>query len=146
MQPFESGPLAKLIAHPCFNIFTVLVYEIFVLWNHTLSCHFHATFQFHNSPGCSIEQFKPSKDVASLLHCSEKKMKVLDFMCCVDDVINGLCFWAFWLRLPSPGHQPRDQIFWLKFYWKLDFNPSPLSLIGFLAFLVQKLWLKKKIW
>jgi len=33
----------------------------------------------------------------------------------VDDVISGVGFRTFWVRLPGPRCQPLDGIFWLKF-------------------------------
>jgi len=55
---------------------SVPVYEIFVLRNHALSCYFRSTLQLRNSPGhCARKLFKPSKDVASLLDCIEKKLE-----------------------------------------------------------------------
>jgi len=35
------------------------------------------------------------------------------------DVIRGIGFWPFWLRLPGPGPQLLDGIFDSSFYWKL---------------------------
>jgi len=51
------------------------VYEIFILRNHALSCHFHATVQLHNSlVDCDRELFKPTKYLASLLLCTVEKI------------------------------------------------------------------------
>jgi len=42
----------------------LLVYEYIILWNHTLSRHFWATLQLHNSPvDCAKELFKLLKDL-----------------------------------------------------------------------------------
>jgi len=50
------------------------------------------------------------------------------FLFFVGDVISGVGFWPFWLRLPGPGHQSLDGIFDSNFYWKLGKNMSLLSL------------------
>ena len=77
-------------------------------------CYFPATLQLYNSPGnCARELFKYSKYVASLLKCDEKNSKVLDFKFLTSD-ISGVGFRLFWLRLPGPGPQPLDGIFWLQ--------------------------------
>jgi len=45
-------------------------------------------------------------------------------------------FAFFWLKLPDPGRQPNEPLFWLKFYLetRLSSDSSEL-LIGFLAYL-----------
>jgi len=52
--------------------------------------------QLHNSPGnCAGELCKPSKDVASLLVCIEKSLKVFGFGFFVGDVISGISLGVF---------------------------------------------------
>jgi len=49
-----------------------------------------------------------------------------------------------WIRLSGPGRQGQEPIFWLGNLWETRlFYESLEGLIGFLAFLVQKLWPKK---
>ena len=50
-----------------------------------------------------------------------------EFQFFVGDIINGVSFRPFWLRLPGPGHQPLDGIFDSSFYWKLGYNVNLLS-------------------
>jgi len=47
----------------------------------------------------------------SLLDCIEKNWKVLDLGFFVNDVISGVGFRPFWLRLPGPEPQLLDGIF-----------------------------------
>jgi len=57
--------------------------------------------------------------------------------------LSEVDFGPFWLRLPGPGPQPQDGIFWPKFLLETKLEPeSSEPLIGFLAFLVHKLWSK----
>jgi len=37
----------------------------------------------------------------------------------VSDIISGVGFVPFWLRLPGPRTKPLDGSILLKFYWKL---------------------------
>jgi len=70
--------------------------------------YFLTTLQLHSSPGNFAKQlFKCS----SLLDCNENNWKVLDFEFFVGDVICGVGFRPFWLRIPGPGHQLLDGIF-----------------------------------
>jgi len=49
-----------------------------------------------------------------------------------------------WLRLSDPGRQRQEPIFWLEILLETKlFYESLEGLIGFLAFLVQKLWPNK---
>jgi len=41
----------------------------------------------------------------------------------VGDVIAGVCFAPFWLRLPGPGRQPNEP-FLAQFFWKQGYHPS----------------------
>jgi len=82
-------------------------------------CTHITTSQLHNPlSDCAREQFKPSKDIASLLDCVEKNWKVLDFKFFVGNVKSGLGFRLFWLRLPGPEPQPLEGIFSLYFFRK----------------------------
>jgi len=68
----------------------------------------------------------------------------LDFGFLVGDIIGGVGFRPFWQRFLGLGHQPLDGIFWLKFLLETRLQSESVEpLIGFLAFLVQKLWLIK---
>jgi len=49
-----------------------------------------------------LELSKPTKDLTSLLVCTEKQFLGLCFSFFVGDVISGVAFWPFWLRLPGP--------------------------------------------
>ena len=62
----------------------------------------------------------------------------------VDIMVHVFAF--FWLRLRGPGRQPNESYFWLKFsletkLWSASLEP----LIGFLAYLETKPWLKNPI-
>ena len=79
--------------------------EIFELH---ISCYFHAHLQLHSSlVDCAREQFKTSKDAASLVDYNEKTFLVSGFF--VGDIISGIVFSPFWLRLPDPGPKLLDQ-------------------------------------
>jgi len=58
----------------------------------------------------------------------KKYWKVLDFGFFVGDVISGIDFRPFQLRLLGPGHQPLEEIFDTSFYWKVGYNLSLWSL------------------
>ena len=81
----------------------------------------------------------PQKDLASLLVCNEKKVRMW--------VFYGRChnwgrFRPFWLRLLGPGTHPQEGSISLKCLVETRltvFDPC----IGLLAFLVQKSWPKK---
>jgi len=93
-------------------------------------CHFATPY---SSADCVREL---SKDSASHLICTDKKFRVFF----VGDVISGMGFWPFWLRLPGPGPSCQMGIISLKILLETrrtsrSFEP----LIGFLAFLVQVL-------
>ena len=62
--------------------------------------------------------FKPTKNTAGLLDCIEKILKSFGFCFFVGDVINEIGFRPFWLRLPGPGPQHLEGIFWIKFLLK----------------------------
>jgi len=52
-------------------------------------------------------------------------------------------FTNFWPRSRGHWRQPNEPFLAQAFFWKLDYDPSLYEpLIGFLAFLVPKLWLK----
>jgi len=48
---------------------------------------------------------------SGLLVCNEKNWKVLDLGFFVGDVISGIGFRPFWLRLPALGPNQLDDIF-----------------------------------
>jgi len=57
---------------------------------------------------------------------------------------NGDMFSSFWPRLPSPRYQPRA-IFWLKHFLESRLSSKSLEpLIGLLAYLELKLWVKNQ--
>jgi len=77
-----------------------------------ISYYFHATLQLHNSPvNCVRELFKPSKYVASLLVCNEKKLLVLGSRFFVGNITSGVGFWLFWLILFDPGPNHKREYF-----------------------------------
>jgi len=77
---------------------------------------FLAILQLYSLPvDCARELFKPWKDVASLLDSIEKIEKFLKFSFFVGDIISGVGFRPFWLRLCGPWHKLLEEIFWLKF-------------------------------
>jgi len=79
---------------------------------------------------------KPSKDSASLLVYNEKIL-VLSFSFFVGNVISGIGFWPFWLRLLGPGPQAHKGNISLQFLLetRLESESSFEPWIGFLAFL-----------
>jgi len=89
--------------------------------------------QLHNLPvDCTTELSKTSKD-SSLLFCNEKKMFGFGFRFFVDDIISGVGFWPFWLRLqylaPSGGWKCFAQVFIQNLakicvLWAFDWLPS----------------------
>ena len=91
----------------------------------------------HNSlADCARELFKCSEDLASLLDCIKK---IGRFWIFVGDIISGIGFRPFCLRLPGP--QPLDGIFWPKFLLETRLESESFEpLIGFLVFLLQKFW------
>jgi len=77
-----------------------------------MSYFFILTLQLHNLPtDYAKELFKCLNDAANLLDCIEKIWKVLDFEFFVGDIISGVGFKPFWLRLPGLGCQPPGGIF-----------------------------------
>jgi len=59
----------------------------------------------------------------------------------VSDIISGVDFWLFWLRLPGPGPKPLDGSSLLKFVLETRLESESFqTLIDFLVFWVQKLW------
>jgi len=94
------------------------------------------TFQLHNSSvNCTRELFKPSRDAASFRICSEKKLGGFGFF--VYHVINGVCFWPFWLKLPDPGPKALDGSISLKFLLETKLASEAFKLlINFLGFQV----------
>jgi len=57
----------------------------------------------------------------------------------------GACFRDFLDEFTWPGCQPNGPHIWLKFFFKSRLSSESLeSLIGFLAYLEPKLWLKKQ--
>jgi len=96
--------------------------------NSRISHYFRATLQLHNSPvDCARKLFKHSKHAANLLLCI-KYFESFGFRFFVGDVMSGVEFRLFWLRLAGPGTQTLEAIFDSSFYWKLRYNPSLLSL------------------
>jgi len=62
----------------------------------------------------------------------------------VGDVITRVGFKPFWPREPDPGPQPQEGSISFKFSVETKLKSESFEpLIGFLAFLVQKLWPKK---
>ena len=58
-------------------------------------------------------------------------------------VIDGVGFRPFWLRLPGAGPYSLDGLFDSSFLLEARLEAESFEpLIGFLAFLVQKLWSK----
>jgi len=121
------GVLTKLPM--ALNLLTcsVLVYDIRMSKYH-IELYFHATLQLHNSPGdCAKELFKPSKDSASPLVCNEKNVS-FGFCFFVGDIISGIGFWPFWLRLPGNwAPTAKRKIFESSFHCKLGYNLRLLS-------------------
>jgi len=87
---------------------SVPLYEIFVRQNPALG---HSRFYHHFATDCAKELFKRSEDAASLLHCTEKNWKVLEFRFFVGDTVSGVDFRLFWLRLPGPWRELLEGIF-----------------------------------
>jgi len=74
--------------------------------------HLNVTLQHHNSPAnCVRELFKYSKDAASPLDYIFY-WKVFDFSFFVSDATSGISFRPFWLKVPGPGPQLLDIIFY----------------------------------
>ena len=70
-----------------------------------------------------------------------KKIGVLGFF--ISDIISGVCFWPFWLKLPGPGPKLLDGSISLKFLLETRLESKSFEpLIGFLRFQVQTLWHK----
>ena len=61
-------------------------------------------------------------------------------------VTSGVVFSSFWPTLPDPGGQTNEPIFWLKVFLKTRLSSESLELlvIGYLAYLEPKLWIKNK--
>ena len=58
----------------------------------------------------------------------------------MSDVISGVGFWPFWLRLPGPGANFQKVSISLKFLLETRLESESFEpLISFLAFLVQML-------
>ena len=134
---------------PTSNTFSVGVRNICTSKSHIelpFLCYFPTTLQLHNSPCDGAgELFKPSKDVANLLDCTEKIGKLWISFFFVADAISGLGFRPFWLRLPCSGPQLLEGSLWLKFLLATRSESESFQpLIGFLAFLVQMLWSESK--
>jgi len=113
-------------------------HDIFVLWNQPKNRSFLLPYQTNSfSADCTRELFKPSKDLANVRVCNEKKFLVLFFL--------WVTLWGRFLAILAhvtwPRAQPLDGDISLKFSFKTrleSFEP----LIDFLAFLVPKLWSK----
>jgi len=57
----------------------------------------------------------------------------------VVDVVSGVGFTPFWLRIPGPGPQPQQGSIFLAFLVETRLKSKSLELlIGFLGLLVQK--------
>jgi len=70
------------------------------------------SFQLHKSLTiCIGQQFKLSKDAASLLDYNEKIIGKFGFLFFVGEGISRVGFWPFWLGLPGPGPQRPEGIF-----------------------------------
>ena len=55
-------------------------------------------------------------------------------------------FFPFWRNLPGSGRQTNELIFWLKVFFESRLSIGSLEpLIGFLAYLEPKLWLKNRV-
>ena len=90
------------------NTFAVGVRIYLTLSSH-INRYFHTILKLHYSRvDCVRELFKPSKHAERFLVSNEKN---LGFGFFVGDIISGVSFWPFWLRLPGYGPQPQDGIF-----------------------------------
>jgi len=113
------------------------VYEIFILWNHTLSTIFTSLC---NSITCHMIELGScwkSQDAARLLVC----IKTIGKFCIsffVGDLISGIGFTPF-----CPWHQPLEEIFWLQLLLETRLKSESFeTLIGFPAVLVLNLRFK----
>jgi len=61
----------------------------------------------------------PSKDLACFEVSNKKIVFGFGFRFFVSDILGGVGFWPFWLRLPGPGPNRKIKVFCLSFYWKL---------------------------
>jgi len=77
------------------------------------------------------------QDLASLLVRNEnKKFLILGFSFFVCDVISGVGFWPFWIRLPGPRPNRKREVFLSIFIGNYAGIRILEPLISFLAFLV----------
>jgi len=91
-----------------------------------------------------IEQ--PSTDSERFPVYLEKNIFDLGLGFAVGGIIMGHIFAILWLRLPGPGHQPNRSFFLAQGFLESRLSSKSLEpLIGFLAYMGSKLWLKLKI-
>jgi len=89
-----------------------------------------------NPTTCQLIVLESCSNSQKIQQVFKPSMKKNLFSCVfMSGIISGVGFWPFWLRLPTPGPNCKVEVFCSSFY---SFEP----LIGFLAFLVQKLWPK----
>jgi len=107
-----------------------LGYDIFIPGNRPKTSSCQLPYQRHSSSAdCTRELFKPSKDLASLLVCTQKENFLVGgcgFF--VSDVISEVVFVPFWLMLPGLGPNRFAQVFHWSFHWKPGSSPSLLCL------------------
>jgi len=83
------------------------------------SSSLHVSLGGHNSgPGSAGELFKPSKDLASLRVCDEKKFFGFGFLIFCEWRHKWSSFGS-WPTSPGPRPKPLDGGISLTFYWKL---------------------------
>jgi len=84
---------------------------------------------------------KPTKDLASLPVCNEKRIFLVlgfRFFC---EWSREVGFWQFWLMLPGLRAKCSAEVFRWSFHWETRLESKSFEpLIDLLTFLVQKLW------
>jgi len=100
----------------------------------------------HNSPAAAArEMFKPSTDSARFLVPSQKKCSVLSLGFSWGDVTSGSVLAFLWPTLRGPGRPWNGPTFWPKYFLEIRLSYEFLEpLIGFLAYLDQKLYHKNQ--
>ena len=105
---------------------------------------FHVTLRTRNSDAESGgDLFKGSKDAASLLVCTRKKLFGLGVQIFCEWRRKWRAFRPHWPTSPGPGLKPLDGSIWLKLL--LEFQPQSESFVildDLLGFRVQKFWSK----
>jgi len=104
----------------------------------------HVALRTRNSDAESGgELFKGSKDAASLLVCTRKKLFGLGVQIFCEWRRKWRAFRPHWPTSPGPGLKPLDGSIWLKLL--LEFQPQSESFVilnDLLGFRVQKFWSK----